>query len=138
MDANFHYLLMSNQALVHKFLLEDLKDTELSIGQPKILDYLMEHDGNNQTQIARHCHIKGASLTTILHRMEEQDMVKRVVKKENRRNTYVYLTPHGKELARKVQNSFAKIERELFRGMDEKEVEIFMNVFRKINEKLTE
>ncbi len=81
---------------------------------------------------------EASSLATILHRMEEQDMVKRVVKKENRRNTYVYLTPHGKELARKVQNSFAKIERELFRGMDEKEVEIFMNVFRKINEKLTE
>ena len=48
MDAPLHYLIMANQMLVQKALLEQLKDTGLTIGQPKILDYLKEHDGSNQ------------------------------------------------------------------------------------------
>ncbi len=51
MDTSFHYLLMANQALIHKGLLSSLKDTGLSLGQPKILDYLKDHDGSNQKEI---------------------------------------------------------------------------------------
>lgn len=52
MDDTLHYLIMANQMLVQKALLEQLKDTGLTIGQPKILDYLKEHDGSNQKEIA--------------------------------------------------------------------------------------
>lgn len=45
MDDTLHYLIMANQMLVQKALLEQLKDTGLTIGQPKILDYLKDHDG---------------------------------------------------------------------------------------------
>ena len=41
MDDTLHYLIMANQMLVQKALLEQLKDTGLTIGQPKILDYLI-------------------------------------------------------------------------------------------------
>ena len=40
MDDSLHYLIMANQMLVQKALLYKLKDTGLTIGQPKILDYL--------------------------------------------------------------------------------------------------
>ena len=47
MDDTLHYLIMANQMLVQKALLEQLKDTGLTIGQPKILDYLKDHDGKS-------------------------------------------------------------------------------------------
>lgn len=37
MDDTLHYLIMANQMLVQKSLLEQLKDTGLTIGQPKYL-----------------------------------------------------------------------------------------------------
>ena len=43
MDDSLHYLIMANQMLVQKALLYKLKDTGLTIGQPKILDYLSRH-----------------------------------------------------------------------------------------------
>lgn len=52
MNLSFHYLLMANQAMVQKELLSRLTDTPLSLGQPKILDYLNEHNGANQKEIA--------------------------------------------------------------------------------------
>ncbi len=43
MHNSLHYLLMVNQATIQKRLFNSLKDTELSLGQPKILDYLKEN-----------------------------------------------------------------------------------------------
>ena len=40
MDASVHYLSMINHMIVQKKLMEQLKDTGLTLGQPKVLDYL--------------------------------------------------------------------------------------------------
>lgn len=68
MDDTLHYLIMANQMLVQKALLEQLKDTGLTIGQPQILDYLKDHDGSNQKEIARACFLEAGSLTIILNK----------------------------------------------------------------------
>ena len=56
MKQSFHYLLMANQAIIHKKLLNALSDTELTLGHPKVLDYLKDHNGANQKEIAKSCH----------------------------------------------------------------------------------
>ena len=40
MDDTLHYLIMANQMLVQKALLEQLKDTGLTIGQPLSLIHI--------------------------------------------------------------------------------------------------
>ena len=40
-----HYLLMSEHLMFQKALVSSVKDTELTPSQPKILDYLLQHDG---------------------------------------------------------------------------------------------
>ena len=51
MDDSFHYLSMINHMTVQKKLMEQLKDTGLTLGQPKVLDYLKDHDGASQKEI---------------------------------------------------------------------------------------
>ena len=41
--------------------LANLRDTGLTIGQPKVLEYLAGHDGVSQIEIARACHIEAAT-----------------------------------------------------------------------------
>ena len=53
MKESLHYLLMANQMLVQRQLLDRLKNTGLTIGQPKVLDYLTDHDGSSQKEIAK-------------------------------------------------------------------------------------
>ena len=72
---NFHYLLMANHAMVQKYLMKKLSDTDLTPGQPKILDYLGEHNGASQTEIAASCYIEAASLTSALNGMEAKGLV---------------------------------------------------------------
>ena len=71
MDDSFHYLSMINHMTVQKKLMEQLADTGLTLGQPKVLDYLKDHDGASQKEIAAGCLIEAGSLTSILKLVEE-------------------------------------------------------------------
>ncbi len=77
MKESFHYMLMVTQAVFHKKLLTGLQGTGLTLGQPKVLDYLREHDGSNQKAIAAACHIEPASLTSVLGGMEQKGLIER-------------------------------------------------------------
>ena len=52
MQETFHYLLMSDHLMIQKALISSVKDTGLTSGQPKVLDYLLRHDGAIQKAIA--------------------------------------------------------------------------------------
>ena len=138
MDTSFHYLLMANQALLHKKLLTGLKDTELSLGQPKVLEYLKEHNGSSQKDIARGCHIEAGSLTSVLGRMEEKGMIERKMLNGNRRSLYVFLTEKGERLQQVVEKEFTFLEEKAFEGISEGEKENFMDVFYRIYDNLME
>ena len=137
MDRSFHYLLMANQALIHKKLLSGLKATDLSLGQPKILEYLKEHNGSSQKDIAKGCHIEAGSLTSVLGRMEEKGMIERKMLNGNRRSLHVFLTEKGKHLQEVVEKEFVFLEEKAFHDVSQEEKTVFMDVFLKIYHNLT-
>ena len=132
MSHSFHYLIMAEHSIFQKELLNRLKDTGLTIGQPKVLDYLKDHDGAGQKDIARGCHIEPGTLTTILNRMEDAGLVERRMLNGNRRSLYVFLTDKGKEQLELVTAAFAEMEAEAFRGLSETERKTFMDLFLRI------
>lgn len=137
MEDSLHYLIMANQMLVQKSLLEQLKDTGLTIGQPKILDYLKEHDGSNQKEIAKACFLEAGSLTTILNKMEEKGLIERRTLNGNRRSFHIYLTEEGKEKQQLVERAFAEIEKKALAEIQEEELEQFMSVYHRIYDNLS-
>lgn len=136
MDNSLHYLIMANQMLVQRGLLERLKDTGLTIGQPKVLDYLKDHDGSNQKEIAQGCFLEAGSLTSILNRMEEKGLIERRMLNGNRRSFHIFLTESGKKSQKLVEEMFTEIEKEALLGISTEEFQSFMNVYRKIYENL--
>ena len=52
MKESLHYLLMANHFMIQKALVTSVKDTGLTSGQPKVLDYLKNHNGAVQKDIA--------------------------------------------------------------------------------------
>ena len=137
MDDTLHYLIMANQMLVQKALLEQLKDNGLTIGQPKILDYLKEHDGSNQKEIAKACFLEAGSLTTILNKMEETGLIERRILNGNRRSFHIFLTAVGKEKQQLVDTAFSEIEKKALADISEKEFEQFMSVYHRIYSNLS-
>ena len=132
MDDTLHYLIMANQMLVQKALLEQLKDTGLTIGQPKILDYLKDHDGSNQKEIAKACFLEAGSLTTILNKMEEKGLIERRILNGNRRSFHIFMTEEGKKKQQLVTQAFANIEEKALSVVSAEEFQQFLAVYGKI------
>ena len=138
MDASFHYLSMINHMTVQKKLMEQLKDTGLTLGQPKVLDYLKDHDGVSQKEIAAGCLIEAGSLTSILNRMEEKDLIERKILNGNRRTFHIFMTESGKKNQKLVEEAFKKIEKTALNGISEEEQKLFMYIFCRIYQNLAD
>ncbi len=132
MSNTFHYLIMAEHAMLQKELLVKLKGTGLTIGQPKVLDYLKGHDGASQKEIAQGCHIEPGTLTSLLNRMAESGLVERRMLNGNRRSFYIFLTEYGKIQLERVTSAFEELEKKAFRGIPEEERETFLNLLSQI------
>ena len=132
MKETLHYLLMFDHLMVQKALLSSVKDTGLTPGQPKILDYLLHHDGAIQKEIAIFCHIEPASLTSILNGMENKGYIERKNIDNNRRSLHVYLTEMGKRYADRLNLEFARIESEALKGFDEKDTQQLYDLLNRV------
>ena len=130
MQDSFHYLAMVNQMMIQKKLMEQLKTTGLTLGQPKVLDYLKDHDGASQKEIAAGCLIEAGSLTSILNRMEEKGLIERKMLNGNRRTFHIFMTESGKKNQKLVEAAFEKIEETAFSGISEEEQKRFMHQMR--------
>ena len=132
------HLLMANHLTFQKFLLTAIKNTELTPGQPKVLDFLRNHNGAVQKEIAEACHIDPATITSVLSGMEKNNLIIRKKQDGNRRNIYVYLTEKGKEHTEYVEEVFSTIEKKAFVGFEteEKELlnELLIRIYKNINE----
>ena len=109
MPYSFHYLIMSEHSMFQKELLMKLKGSGLTIGQPKVLDYLKDHNGASQKDIALGCHIEPGTLTTLLNRMEETGLVERRMLNGNRRSFYIFLTEMGERKLELVSAAFKEL-----------------------------
>ena len=138
MDDSFHYMSMINHMTVQKKLMEQLKDTGLTLGQPKVLDYLKDHDGVSQKEIAAGCLIEAGSLTSILNRMEEKDLIERKMLNGNRRTFHIFMTESGKKNQKLVEAAFKKIEKTALNGISEEEQKLFMEIFCRIYRNLAD
>ena len=138
MNNSFHYLSMANHMMVQKKLMEQLKDTGLTLGQPKVLDYLKDHDGASQKEIAAGCLIEAGSLTSILNRMEEKGLIERKMLNGNRRTFHIFMTESGKKNQKLVEETFEKIEETALNNVSEEEQKVFMEIFLRIYRNLAE
>ena len=138
MNDSFHYLSMANHMMVQKKLMEQLKDTGLTLGQPKVLDYLKDHDGASQKEIAAGCLIEAGSLTSILNRMEEKGLIERKMLNGNRRTFHIFMTESGKKNQKLVEETFEMIEETALNNVSEEEQKVFMEIFLRIYRNLAE
>ena len=125
MDTSLHYLTMANQMLIQKRLLERVKASGLTLGQPKILDYLKDHDGASQKEIAACCFI-------------EAGLIERRMLNGNRRTFHIFMTESGKKSQKLVEEAFVEIEEAAWKDISPEEAEAFMKIYHKIYSNLSE
>lgn len=133
MELSYHYLLLLNHSIYQKKMYEAIESLKLSIGQPKVFDFLKDHDGCIQKEIAVGCQIEPASVTSILLTMEKRGFIERRSINDNRRAHYVFLTEEGKRIANLVREAMLKVEEQVLENFTIEEKELLIKLLKKAN-----
>jgi len=110
-------LFKTHRKTAHKEFIK----VNLSEGQPKVLNFLVQNNGCIQKDIAEHCNIEAATVTSLLSNMEKNELVYRSQNSDNRRILNVFLTEKGIEAQKQVKKIFNNLDELCFKDFSEKD-----------------
>lgn len=115
-----HQLLLafshSNRAMLARTSTLGLKP-----GQPKVLEYVIAHEGCTQREIAAACVMDKSTVTGIVTRMETEGLVERRSREGDRRIAAIWLTERGREAAERVLEFCDEVDTTAWAGMSREE-----------------
>ena len=72
-----HYLLLVGYQYSSRAIIKQTNARQLMPGQPKILEFLLEHNGCTQREIGEGCALDKSTVTSLLYRMEDLGLVRK-------------------------------------------------------------
>lgn len=88
-------------------------------GQALLLCQIAKQDGMTQSEIAESLSVQGATITNMLKRMEESQLVERHRDADDNRLVRVYITEAGRELEVSIATRFQELEDAILKDMTE-------------------
>lgn len=137
-EKYLHILLIGASSLHCNRRRRQFNEIGLSEGQPKVLANLLTMEGCIQKDLAEECHVKTATMTSLLQKMERDGLIYK--KKEfvsgGKRAYRIFLTEKGSEKAKKADDIIEKLEEECFEGFSKDEREKFLSLFSRVKDNL--
>ena len=114
---------------------EELQKNGLSISfdQWLVLQEIKLSQGINQKTIAQNLSKDVASVSRILRRLKDSDLVSKEVNPENTKEFKLYLKPKGLELMSSTEKQFDKIFKDQFSTVYEQEMNLMLDILSRIN-----
>lgn len=136
----FHVQLITASAAHKKRSRQSFTNLGLTEGQPKVLSILRGMEGCQQKELASFCHVEPATMTSLLSKMEQCNLIYRDPKKlpGGARANSIFLTDLGKEKADAVLKLVQELENVAFDGFREEEKELFLEFFERVRNNLEE
>lgn len=129
---NLHYLLMLGFNRSNHAITSQTGKWELLPGQPKILEFLLEHNGCTQKEIGHGCALDKSTVTSLLSRMEAKGLLTRRPAEEDRRHVQVFLTESGAHWAKRTLDICKQVDENAVKGLSPEELQGFLTTFQKI------
>lgn len=131
-NRDLHYLLLTSQHYCNKAIVKRTNAEKLMPGQPKILQFLLEHNGCTQKEIGQGCVLDKSTVTSLLYRMEDLGLITKDSHERDKRISRIFLTEEGKFRAERVRDICEEINCFAWTDISEEEKESFLRTFQKI------
>ncbi|GAA6492910.1 MarR family transcriptional regulator [Candidatus Bariatricus faecipullorum] len=133
---DLHHFLRSGYLYSRRAITREVCSGELMPGQPKILEFLLIHDGCTQREISQGCLLDKSTVTSLLSRMEKSGLITKRPEGKDRRCWRVCLTAEGRDRAAWVTRVCTDIDDSAWKNISPEEQETFIRTFEKIMENL--
>jgi DNA-binding MarR family transcriptional regulator len=125
--------LLARVAQSYRTLSDELMEQiDMHRAQAMLLCRLFVEEGQTQSEIADQLAVQGATVTNMLQRMEEAELVSRRRDSEDNRLMRVSLTETGREKEQSIMTQFLKIEAAIFEGFSPDERELLRRLLRRL------
>lgn len=133
-SKHLHLALIASYSAHKQASFNEFQKLNLSTGQPKVLTVLYQDEGYLQKDLAKRCHVRPATMTSLLSNMEKKDLIykKAVYVSGGKRANEIYLTDKGRELAKKVDKIVDDIEEISFKNFNEIEKQTLLDLLNRI------
>lgn len=105
-------------------------------GQPPMLRALWRQDGLTHSELATSMHVRPATMTKMVKRMEKAGFVERQSDPADHRVSRVYLTDAGRDVQTQVEQVWRTLEDETFAGFTMEERVLLRRFFLQVRENL--
>ena len=122
-------LLATLQKIEFKKKLDKLN---LHIGQPMMLQTIMDNPGITQFELSEKMNVTPASIATSTKRMEKMGYLIKEEDPNNLRVKKLFITELGRNLAIESRNSIDEVDNKLFNGISDEELEFLVNIYDKL------
>jgi len=100
----------------------------LTGAQLRLLSKVRRQEGATQAALANQMELRPISLSALIDKLAQQDLVERRADRSDRRLNRVYLTPAGRELARKFEGFREEVAHDLLSNVDEAAIDAALEV----------
>lgn len=114
----FDILFFKRRMLLQK----SASEAGLYLGQLPIMEYVIEHNGCSQVEIADTLHLSPASVAISTKRMQKAGMLDKEVDESNLRSKKLTVTDKGREMSGNCRKLFNSLDKRLFASFNEKEL----------------
>jgi len=125
-------------SLLHRYRISiALSGLKIYRGQPEILEYLLKHGDCSQKELAEALSVSPASIATSLKRMSKAGFIDRAPDEADRRINRLKITEKGKEALLAGRKECDKVDKIMFSGFNEDEIDAFSDMLSRISDNLS-
>ena len=111
---------------------------DVSAGQWRFLRQLWREDGITQRELSERVGMREPTTVVALKGLEKAGLITRKKTDDDRRKTFIYLTPHAKKLELILAPMNAEVHEVATRGMTDEEVATLQALMRRVIENLSD
>lgn len=138
LSDELHFLLLKSFHHSNKNIIQKVSVLNLLPGQPKILEYLLENNGSIAKDISNGCVLDKSTITSLLLRMEKQDLITRKTHSTDKRSSYIYLTEKGIDMAKQVKKICFTVDDKALKNIPPQNKKILLETLNTVIDNLKE
>lgn len=130
--------LLAKKFLWSKDIDEKIESTMPTPIQIKIIEYILEHEGEEvyQKDLEKIFNIRRATVSGVLQTMEKNDLIQRITDVTDTRTKKIILNEKAKQILQKCRIKMDELSKNITEGISEEELENFIKTIQKMKQNL--
>ena len=130
--------LLAKKFLWSRDIDEKIEQTMPTPIQIKIIEYILEHEGEEvyQKDLEKIFDIRRATVSGVLQTMEKNDLIQRITDVTDTRTKKIILNEKAKQILQKCKIKMDELSKNITEGISEEELENFIKIIQKMKQNL--